>query len=104
MKTKVLLISFALNMSFVNLLNPRFTFRRKIYVYLFIFIFFCFRANLLNHTEPLALSTYLSKEEDYVPLLAAMRKFSAIMKILPPTVPAYKYLQVMVFTKEPLVV
>ncbi|KAM7449822.1 hypothetical protein ABFA07_002475 [Porites harrisoni] len=51
------------------------------------------RANLLNHTEPLALSTYLSKEEDYVPLLAAMRKFSAIMKILPPTVPAYKYLQ-----------
>lgn len=63
-----------------------------------------FRANLLNHTEPLTLSTYLSKEEDYVPLLAAMRKFSAIMKILPPTVPAYKYLQVMVFTKEPLVV
>lgn len=69
------------------------------------FLFFSvFRANLLNHTEPLALSTYLSKEEDYVPLLAAMRKFSAIMKILPPTVPAYKYLQVMVFTKEPLVI
>lgn len=69
------------------------------------FLFFSFfRANFLNHTEPLTLSTYLSKEEDYVPLLAAMRKFSAIMKILPPTVPAYKYLQVMVFTKEPLVV
>lgn len=87
-------------MTFVNRLNPSFTFRKKIYVYLFIF----FRANLLNHTEPLTLSTYLSNEEDYVPLLAAIRKFSAIMKILPPTVPAYKYLQVMVFTKEPLVV
>lgn len=68
------------------------------------FLFFSFfRANLLNHTEPLTLSTYLSKEEDYVPLLAAMRNFFGIMKILPPTVPAYKYLQVMVFTKEPLV-
>lgn len=55
---------------------------------------FSFRANMLNHTLVLRLSTYLTKEEDYVPLLAVTQEFSTIMKILPPTRPVYKYLQV----------
>ena len=53
-----------------------------------------FRANLLNHTKPLTISSYLTKEEDYVPMLSAMRKFSKILEILPSTRPAYKYVQV----------
>jgi len=51
------------------------------------------RANLLNHTKPLSISSYLTKEEDYVPMLSAMRKFSKILEILPSTRPAYKYVQ-----------
>lgn len=51
------------------------------------------RANLLNHTKPLSISSYLIKEEDYVPMLSAMRKFSKILEILPSTTPAYKYVQ-----------
>lgn len=53
-----------------------------------------FRANLLNHTKPLSISSYLDKEEDYVPMLSALRKFSHILEIVPSTRPAHKYLQV----------
>ncbi|KAJ7393673.1 hypothetical protein OS493_003330 [Desmophyllum pertusum] len=51
------------------------------------------RANLLNHTKALSISSYLIKEEDYVPLLSAMRKFEKLLEILPSKRPAYKYVQ-----------
>lgn len=54
------------------------------------------RANLLNHTKPLSISSYLDKEEDYVPMLSALRKFSHILEIVPSTRPAHKYLQMYV--------
>ena len=57
-----------------------------------------FRANLLNHTKPLSISSYLTEEEDYVPMLSAMRKFSKILQILPSTTPAYKYVQVIIIS------
>ena len=53
-----------------------------------------FRANLLNHTKPLSISSYLDKEQDYVPMLSALTKFSHILEIVPSTRPAHKYLQV----------
>ncbi|XP_068743782.1 glutamyl aminopeptidase-like [Montipora capricornis] len=51
------------------------------------------RANLLNHTIPLKISEYLVKEEDYIPLLAAMTEFERITKIIPSTRPVYPLLQ-----------
>ncbi|KAK2565369.1 Glutamyl aminopeptidase [Acropora cervicornis] len=60
------------------------------------------RANLLNHTIPLSLSVYLTKEEDYIPLLTAMAELKQIIKIVPSTRPVYPYLQKFIkyLTKE----
>lgn len=60
------------------------------------------RANLLNHTIPLSLSVYLTKEEDYIPLVTAMAELKQIIKIVPSTRPVYPYLQKFIeyLTKE----
>ena len=52
------------------------------------------RAGYIKYTVPLNLTTYMSKEDEYVPLAAVDSGMTYISGILPQSNPASKYLEV----------